>query len=79
MRNKTGCMKQQTECSEHITTSTARTTDYSGWNPKDVRSLIEQEKITTFTSGMCAGYAQANLVILPKAQAYDFLLFTQRN
>ena len=58
-------MKQQTECSEHITTSTARTTDYSGWNPKDVRSLIEQEKITTFTSGMCAGYAQANLVILP--------------
>ena len=28
---------------------------------------------------MCAGYAQANLVILPKEQAYDFLLFAQRN
>ena len=28
---------------------------------------------------MCAGYAQANLVILPKDLAYDFLLFTQRN
>jgi uncharacterized protein YcsI (UPF0317 family) len=28
---------------------------------------------------MCAGYAQANLVVLPKELAYDFLLFTQRN
>ena len=30
-------------------------------------------------SGMCLGYAQANLAILPKELAYDFLLFTQRN
>ena len=28
---------------------------------------------------MCAGYAQANLVVLPKDLAYDFLLFAQRN
>jgi uncharacterized protein YcsI (UPF0317 family) len=28
---------------------------------------------------MCPGYAQANLAILPKENAYDFLLFTQRN
>jgi uncharacterized protein YcsI (UPF0317 family) len=28
---------------------------------------------------MCAGYAQANLVVLPKEQSYDFLLFAQRN
>ena len=28
---------------------------------------------------MCLGYAQANLVIVPKNIAYDFLLFTQRN
>lgn len=28
---------------------------------------------------MCLGYAQANLVIVPKDIAYDFLLFTQRN
>ena len=34
---------------------------------------------THLTAGMCAGYAQANLVILPKDLAYDFLLFTQRN
>ena len=28
---------------------------------------------------MCDGYAQGNLLILPFEQAYDFLLFTQRN
>jgi uncharacterized protein YcsI (UPF0317 family) len=28
---------------------------------------------------MCSGYAQANLAVLPKDLAYDFLLFTQRN
>ena len=53
--------------------------DYSKMKPYDVRKLIREEKITTPTAGMCAGYAQANLVILPKELAYDFLLFTQRN
>lgn len=31
------------------------------------------------TSGWASGYTQANLMILPKAQAFDFLLFAQRN
>ncbi len=31
------------------------------------------------TSGLCEGYIQANLVILPKELAFDFLLFCQRN
>lgn len=53
--------------------------DYSRMNPEQVRLLIREEKITGQTSGMCAGYAQANLVILPRDLAYDFLLFTQRN
>ncbi|MCH3963514.1 MAG: putative hydro-lyase [Clostridium sp.] len=53
--------------------------DCSSMKPYDVRRLIREEKITTPTAGMCAGYAQANLVILPKELAYDFLLFTQRN
>lgn len=47
--------------------------------PSMVRSLIRKGKITGPTAGMCAGYAQANLVILPQALAYDFLLFAQRN
>ena len=47
--------------------------------PADVRRMIRAGEITGPTAGMCGGYAQANLVILPKALAYDFLLFAQRN
>ena len=52
---------------------------YRNINPREVRNLIRQEKITGQTSGMCSGFAQANLCILPKKYAYDFLLFCQRN
>ena len=53
--------------------------DYSKMSPAQVRKLIREGKITGQTSGMCDGYAQGNLLILPFEQAYDFLLFTQRN
>ena len=53
--------------------------DYTSMSPSAVRRLIRDGVITGPTAGMCAGYAQANLVILPKEYAYDFLLFTQRN
>ena len=53
--------------------------DYSNASPSEVRKLIREGKIDYNTSGMCNGYAQANLVILPKKEAYDFLLFAQRN
>ncbi len=49
--------------------------DYSDWAPRDVRALISAGKLQGQTSGMCAGYAQANLCILPKAQAFDFCFF----
>lgn len=47
--------------------------------PAEVRALIREGRIDCQTSGMCPGYAQANLCILPKKYAYDFLLYTQRN
>ncbi len=47
--------------------------------PKDVRALIREGSIDYQTSGMCEGYAQANLVVLPQKYAYDFLLFAMRN
>ena len=53
--------------------------DYSKALPNEVRRLIREGKLTGQTSGMCDGYAQANLIILPKELAYDFLLFAQRN
>ncbi len=52
---------------------------YANMIPADVRKMIASKKIIGQTSGMCAGYAQANLVILPKDLAYDFLVFAQRN
>lgn len=47
--------------------------------PKRVRELIRKGEITTPTAGMAKGYAQANLVILPKELAFDFMLLAQRN
>ena len=46
--------------------------------PAAVRALIREGKIDFPTTGMCAGYAQGNLVVLPKELAWDFLLFCQR-
>ena len=53
--------------------------NYYNESPRKVRELIRNGEITTPTAGMCGGYAQGNLVILPKKQAYDFLLFATRN
>ncbi|MDR3185430.1 MAG: putative hydro-lyase [Christensenellaceae bacterium] len=52
---------------------------YSSVSPGEIRQKIRSGEITWNTSGMCAGFAQANLVILRKDKAYDFLLFAQRN
>lgn len=52
---------------------------YAHTSPHDVRLKIRAGEIATQTSGMCLGYAQANLAVLPKDLAYDFLLFAQRN
>ena len=53
--------------------------DYRKMTPEELRDMIRIGKMTGQTSGMCSGYAQVNLVILPKELAYDFLLFAQRN
>ena len=44
-------------------------TDYASARPKDVRALIRAGQITAPTTGMCDGYAQGNLVVLPKELA----------
>ena len=46
---------------------------------QDVRERCRRGIHTTQTSGLANGYAQANLCILPKEYAFDFLLFCQRN
>jgi uncharacterized protein YcsI (UPF0317 family) len=45
----------------------------------DVRRLARDRRLTGPTCGLAEDFAQANLVVLPKADAFDFLLFCQRN
>ncbi|MDR3593058.1 MAG: putative hydro-lyase [Negativicutes bacterium] len=47
--------------------------------PKIIRERIRRGELVRPTAGMAEGYVQANLAIVPKALAYDFLLFAQRN
>ena len=53
--------------------------NYANMKPQQVKDLIRSGEIDYQTSGMCNGYAQANLCILPKEYAFDFLLFCMRN
>jgi uncharacterized protein YcsI (UPF0317 family) len=46
---------------------------------REARQLIRVGEWAGVTAGMAPGYAQANLVVLPRELAYDFLLFCQRN
>jgi uncharacterized protein YcsI (UPF0317 family) len=47
--------------------------------PAEARRLFREGKWTQRTNGICVGYANANLCILPREMAFDFLLFCQRN
>ncbi|MGM9954916.1 MAG: putative hydro-lyase [Peribacillus sp.] len=53
--------------------------DFSKASPAELRSMIRNNEWTNPTAGMANGYAQANLAILKKEHAFDFLLFCQRN
>ncbi|MBW2429936.1 MAG: putative hydro-lyase, partial [Deltaproteobacteria bacterium] len=48
-------------------------------SPQDLRNLIRSRQWNTPTSGAASGYLQANLVMLPAAEAFNFLLFCVRN
>lgn len=45
----------------------------------DVRRAAREGHLKTPTAGLALGYVQANLVIVPRDLAFDFLLFCQRN
>ena len=53
-------------------------TDVAGLTPVEARSRFRGGLVTP-TAGWCRGFAQANLVAVPRDLAYDFLLFAQRN
>ncbi len=45
----------------------------------EARALARRGELTGPTAGLARGQTQANLVVLPRELAYDFLLFCQRN
>ncbi|GMH36636.1 hypothetical protein BSKO_04509 [Bryopsis sp. KO-2023] len=48
-------------------------------SPSDLRLACREGRFQQQTAGMCPGFAQAGLTALPKALAFDFLLFCTRN
>ena len=55
------------------------TAQYAMTSPQKMRELIRQGEWRHPTSGLCLGHVQANMIVLPKDWAYDFLVFAQRN
>ena len=47
--------------------------------PTDLRMASRNGQFDAPTAGHAAGFIQANLMVVPQAQAFDFLLFCQRN
>jgi len=48
-------------------------------SPAEVRQLCRGGDFAGATAGVAPGYVQANLMIVPREYAFDFLLFAQRN
>ena len=48
-------------------------------NPAELRAAVRRGGFTGQTSGQCAGFVQANVVILPEEYADDFATFCERN
>lgn len=54
------------------------TTDVAALSPAEARRRF-RDGLVTPTAGWSAGYAQANLIAVPRDYAFDLLLFAQRN
>lgn len=48
-------------------------------SPHEIRQLIRNGRWQKPTSSLANGFIQANLAVLPKEMAFEFLLFCQRN
>lgn len=53
--------------------------DLANMSAAEVRAMIRANQLIKPTSGMAKGFTQANLAILKKELAFEFLLFCQRN
>ena len=53
--------------------------DLADRSPRQLRELIRAGEWRSPTAGLAPGYTQTNVAIVPRALAYDFLLFCHRN
>jgi uncharacterized protein YcsI (UPF0317 family) len=56
----------------------AASVDYGSLTPPEARALFRKGLVRQ-TSGMCYGYLQVSVKMIPQRYAFDFLLFCQRN
>jgi uncharacterized protein YcsI (UPF0317 family) len=74
VRVRFGGAKEYTTMASRVSTE-----NVADLNPREVRSLIGRGEWTRSTVGLAPGYLQANLAVVPKDHAFDFLLFCARN
>jgi uncharacterized protein YcsI (UPF0317 family) len=60
-------------------TSSLSKRDVEHLSPGDLRALIRAGSFKGSSEGLAKAYAQANLVVLPKEYAFEFVLFCLRN
>lgn len=61
------------------TIAKAQSSSLSRASGGDIRRLARSGALRGPTPGLALGYVQANLVVVPRELAFDFLLFCQRN
>jgi uncharacterized protein YcsI (UPF0317 family) len=68
-------------CDHNFGLTLAKSTcmDFASASPADVRRAARSGALAGPTAGLARGYVQANLVVVPRDLAFDFLLFCQRN
>lgn len=49
------------------------------WTPARIRAECREGRLARPTAGLARGRVQANLMVVPREAAFDFLLFCQRN
>jgi len=54
-------------------------TEYASMSPKDFRKIVRRGEWKGSTAGVCYGYIQSNLAIVPKDVSFEFFLFCFRN
>lgn len=65
--------------SERLQAAPISKSDLEMLGPQELRAVFREGRWTGGTEGLARGYAQANLIILPKEVALEFLIFCQRN